>query len=646
MPLFNDDTFAVLDLPSLDRERTRYDLILSSVSDSSVSSAFSEDDGVSTDIFTASEIDFEGNEEQSHVSPVLTGKKIDEITRACEQNDFKSVNRLTKSLSDNQIEQLRSGGLKSPLRIAALAGNYSIVAMLLRRRFIPKSDDYENLDEVSSQLIRDWVVCLRFVQSIDSSSSREIQLLRAAWFGKLNQMKVFMNENEINSIIFASDPILGNSTLHLAAMTDKSVVVKLLIAHGAPVDVRNKAGQNPLDVGIAYNSLNFLKIFLTCSQSTSHQSISVPHFVTDEVRDLVDGFQKIEVRNPIMKVSREDRKLNKLFDLIEQVDGPSKRLSNKVESGRKSNKQIVISPKPPAPVSVNDEYQFAQLVKAAIDGDLNRVIQFMRRKGNSMYGRRLDSKGFTPLMYACVEGHYSLVSKLLDISDVNQINERGENAFILATKAGHEKVCELLALRGAKSHIGTGSQIQSSTCTGIKYSVPESINVLKIESKDPLFLLQSPSLSCSSWFLLYSQVCYIYKSSFPSLPVPKSVPTCCLPVGEFKRLYESSIVSKFPRIRSVLGSEEGSPCWLISQEMANDMFESVGSTLRALSTVCIDISQLIGVSLGENQKIANFDLRIQDEQESGGLTGKNLLNSGNFLPSKLKMKMKRKGGAT
>lgn len=77
-------------------------------------------------------------------------------------------------------------------------------------------------------------------KSIESSA---FPLHECVFFGDVATLSALIRKNKDN---LGLQDVHGNTALHLAVMMGKKEFVHLLLAHGAPVKIKNKAGWSPL----------------------------------------------------------------------------------------------------------------------------------------------------------------------------------------------------------------------------------------------------------------------------------------------------------------------------------------------------------------------------------------------------------------
>jgi 26S proteasome non-ATPase regulatory subunit 10 len=96
-----------------------------------------------------------------------------------------------------------------------------------------------------------------------------------------------------------------------------------------------------------------------------------------------------------------------------------------------------------------NEQQFNQLMGQAHRGDAPAVLAAVDNEPG-LVTRGSEEHGSTLLHWACIGGQADLSRSLLDRkADVNQLTNRGWDALMAASAAGHCNVIELLTSRGA-----------------------------------------------------------------------------------------------------------------------------------------------------------------------------------------------------
>lgn len=100
-----------------------------------------------------------------------------------------------------------------------------------------------------------------------------------------------------------------------------------------------------------------------------------------------------------------------------------------------------------------------------------------------------DSRGWTPLLSACLEGNANWVKDFLRMGyDKDTVGQHGWTPLIAAITEGHDEVVKILLHAGAGIN-NTGGNFYNPMVFAKAYSRYKIINILKFSYKTPAYIL-------------------------------------------------------------------------------------------------------------------------------------------------------------
>ncbi|KAH0540617.1 26S proteasome non-ATPase regulatory subunit 10-like isoform X1 [Cotesia glomerata] len=138
----------------------------------------------------------------------------------------------------------------TPLILASSAGREKVVNTLITEGANVNAQTTEGHSALQYASSKNWQsICIKLVENsadINIADKRgATPLHRAASKGNVEVLKFLLSQEGLNIDV---QDIYGNTALHLACEEDRQQEAKLLVAHGASLEVENKERKTPLQL--------------------------------------------------------------------------------------------------------------------------------------------------------------------------------------------------------------------------------------------------------------------------------------------------------------------------------------------------------------------------------------------------------------
>ena len=287
----------------------------------------------------------------------------------------------------------------------------------------------------------------------------------------------------------------GQTPLHLACMKDRSRTACMLIQNGASLQSKDESGATPLQVAVKCGHHALVKtVRKTIREQDNTQVNDMDNFQYSE-KSVVSFVEPVEKPKPKANMNgnksvisyssfesgrraktddgREVQDIErKLVQRILKISPPESSLQN-VKSPKEIGSMSSNDDSPPANSVLSDESSsfsnkspqnalmkkmsdaFSRLgqslLRAVMDGDSNKVDRLLRAGART---EQTDSKGETPLSWACFYGFYSIARLLLrNGADANKQDKAGNSCLHHASYGGHANIVILLLENDADPNV-------------------------------------------------------------------------------------------------------------------------------------------------------------------------------------------------
>uniref|UniRef100_A0A8C3LXP0 Ankyrin repeat domain 27 n=1 Tax=Chrysolophus pictus TaxID=9089 RepID=A0A8C3LXP0_CHRPC len=361
----------------------------------------------------------------------------------------------------------------TPLHIAAICGQTSLVDLLVAKGAIVNATDYHGSTPLHLACQKGYqnvtLLLLHYKASTDvQDNNGNTPLHLACTYGHEDCVKALVYY-DVHSCRLDIGNEKGDTPLHIAARWGYQGIIEVLLQNGANPNTQNRMKETSLQC--ALNSKVLLFIFQldfslmspqhsteTFSRGSSVSSLSSAS--TDVRQDEVkNSYKEVRLRVPAsglgVNVSNQDG-----FTPLHMaaLHGHSDLVSLLLKHG--------------ASISAKNAEHAVPLHLACQKGHSQVVECLMNYNAKQ---NKKDAYGNTPLIYACLNGHYETTALLLQHgASVNLSNAKGNTALHEAVIGKNEALVDLLLQNGAMTHIQN-----ERNCTPADCAEPNS-NIIKL----------------------------------------------------------------------------------------------------------------------------------------------------------------------
>jgi len=300
----------------------------------------------------------------------------------------------------------------TPLQYAVLTGRVPLVRLLLDAGARATGEYRDGQSLLHAAAARGSVPVLDLlldnakmnVQTLDSNGNTPLD--SAVLHGQQGAVETLLRHHADAKYVH---PIDGRGALHEACMRGFADLLQPLLDAGADLNARDRFGQTPLDIALAYKNGKVVATLLQLGQRLAEsQNIAEQTMESATLRGQTE----------IVRILLENG-----FDVNQPAKSGSRYLNDAALKGQKKMVQLLLEHG--ASLSGRNQTGGTPLHDAALGGN-SEVVGLLLDHGADINDRELES-GATPLMMAASMGRAAVVGQLL---------QRGANSH-LRDKAGH-----------------------------------------------------------------------------------------------------------------------------------------------------------------------------------------------------------------
>nr|XP_042131425.1 ankyrin repeat domain-containing protein 27 isoform X1 [Peromyscus maniculatus bairdii] len=357
---------------------------------------------------------------------------------------------------------------QTPLHVAALCGQASLIDFLVSKGAIVNATDYHGSTPLH-------LACQKGFQSVTLlllhyKASTEVQdnngntpLHLACTYGHEDCVKALVYY-DVQACRLDIGNEKGDTALHIAARWGYQGIIETLLQNGAPTETQNRMKETPLKCALNSKILSIMEAHRlslerrprpaevpaqspTCSVDSISQGSSTSSFssITVEklLRAVADG--DLEMVRYLLEWTEDD--LDDVDEAISTVDLEFCHPLCQCPKCAPAQKKLARIPANGLGVNVTNQDGSSPLHMAALHGRTDLVPLLLKHGAYS--GARNTSQA-VPLHLACRQGHFEVVKCLLEANaKPNKKDLGGNTPLILACSGGHHQVAALLLQHGA-----------------------------------------------------------------------------------------------------------------------------------------------------------------------------------------------------
>uniref|UniRef100_A0A8C3LZ42 Ankyrin repeat domain 27 n=1 Tax=Chrysolophus pictus TaxID=9089 RepID=A0A8C3LZ42_CHRPC len=372
----------------------------------------------------------------------------------------------------------------TPLHIAAICGQTSLVDLLVAKGAIVNATDYHGSTPLHLACQKGYqnvtLLLLHYKASTDvQDNNGNTPLHLACTYGHEDCVKALVYY-DVHSCRLDIGNEKGDTPLHIAARWGYQGIIEVLLQNGANPNTQNRMKETSLQCALNSKILSLMELnYLTFErgQSASESPLRSPQHSTEtfsrgsSVSSLSSA--STDVRQDEVKNSYKEVRLrvpaSGLGVNVSNQDGFTP-LHMAALHGHSDLVSLLL--KHGASISAKNAEHAVPLHLACQKGHSQVVECLMNYNAKQ---NKKDAYGNTPLIYACLNGHYETTALLLQHgASVNLSNAKGNTALHEAVIGKNEALVDLLLQNGAMTHIQN-----ERNCTPADCAEPNS-NIIKL----------------------------------------------------------------------------------------------------------------------------------------------------------------------
>ncbi|KAM9624368.1 ankyrin repeat domain-containing protein 27 isoform 3-T5 [Morphnus guianensis] len=392
----------------------------------------------------------------------------------------------------------------TPLHIAAICGQTSLVDLLVAKGAIVNATDYHGSTPLHLACQKGYqnvtLLLLHYKASTDvQDNNGNTPLHLACTYGHEDCVKALVYY-DVHSCRLDIGNEKGDTPLHIAARWGYQGIIEVLLQNGANPEIQNRMKETSLQCALNSKILSLMELnYLTFErgQSASESPLRSPQHSTEtfsrgssisSLSSASTDIRQEEVKNSNKEVEKllravADGDLEMKFARI-SANGLGVNVSNQdgftplhMAALHGHSELVCLLLKHGASISAKNAKHAVPLHLACQKGHFQVVKCLMDYNAKQ---NKKDIYGNTPLIYACLNGQYETTALLLQHgASVNISNAKGNTALHEAVIGKNEALVDLLLQNGAMTHIRN-----ERNCTPADCAEPNS-NIIKLLETAP-----------------------------------------------------------------------------------------------------------------------------------------------------------------
>uniref|UniRef100_A0A2K5N3F3 Ankyrin repeat domain-containing protein 27 n=1 Tax=Cercocebus atys TaxID=9531 RepID=A0A2K5N3F3_CERAT len=370
----------------------------------------------------------------------------------------------------------------TPLHVAALCGQASLIDLLVSKGAVVNATDYHGATPLH-------LACQKGYQSVTLlllhyKASAEVQdnngntpLHLACTYGHEDCVKALVYY-DVESCRLDIGNEKGDTPLHIAARWGYQGVIETLLQNGASTEIQNRLKETPLKCALNSKILSIMEahhLSFERRQKASEAPVQSPQRSVDSIsqESSTSSFSSMSAGSRQEETKKDYREVEKLLRavadgdlemvryLLEWTEEDLEDAEDTVSAAdlefchplcqcpkcAPAQKRLAKVPASGLGVNVTSQDGSSPLHVAALHGRVD-LIPLLLKHGANAGARNADQA--VPLHLACQQGHFQVVKCLLDSNaKPNKKDLSGNTPLIYACSGGHHEVAALLLQHGA-----------------------------------------------------------------------------------------------------------------------------------------------------------------------------------------------------
>ncbi|XP_036896021.1 ankyrin repeat domain-containing protein 27 isoform X3 [Sturnira hondurensis] len=378
----------------------------------------------------------------------------------------------------------------TPLHVAALCGQASLIDLLVSRGAVVNATDYHGSTPLHLACQKGYqsvtLLLLHYKAGADAQdNSGNTPLHLACTHGHEDCVKALVYY-DVQSCRLDIGNEKGDTPLHIAARWGYQGIIETLLQNGASTELQNRRKETPLKCALNSKILSIMEdhhlSFERRQQSSAAASLQVPvpppqHSMDSISQGSTSSFSFVSATSRQEEPKKDYREVEKLLRAV--ADGDLEMVRYLLEWAEEdlddvedavgaadpefchplcqcpkcapAQKKLAKIPANGLGVNVTSQDGSSPLHVAALHG-WAELIPLLLKHGASVGARNTNQA--TPLHLACQQGHFQVVKYLLDYNlKPDEQDVSGNTPLLYACSSGHHEVAALLLQHGASINI-------------------------------------------------------------------------------------------------------------------------------------------------------------------------------------------------
>ncbi|KAM6223722.1 ankyrin repeat domain-containing protein 27 [Rhynchocyon petersi] len=374
----------------------------------------------------------------------------------------------------------------TPLHVAALCGQASLIDLLVSRGAMVNATDYHGSTPLHLACQKGYqsvtLLLLHYRAGADiQDSSGDTPLHVACAHGHEDCVKALVYY-DVNSCRLDIGNEKGDTPLHIAARWGYQGIIETLLQNGASTEIRNRLKETPLQCALNSKILSIMEashLSFERKQKRCKVPAQSPPRSLDSISEgsTSSSFSSVSSSSRQEETKEDFREVEKLLRAVADGDQEMVRYllewtEEELDDGENpasavdlelchplcqclkcapAQKKLAKSPASGLGVNVTSRDGSSPLHVAALHGRADLIPLLLQHGART--GIR-NANQAVPLHLACQKGHFQVVKYLLDLgAKLNKKDISGNTPLIYACSNGHHQVAALLLQRGASINV-------------------------------------------------------------------------------------------------------------------------------------------------------------------------------------------------